>query len=362
MGIMDWAKSQFIDIIKWEPKAPDQLVWLFPRRDREVKNGAMLLVMPGEAAILIDRGHAADAFTEGQHKLETKNLPVLSTLMGWKYGFESPYKADVLFVSQAKSIGHKWGTRGKINFVDRQLGRPVSVGAFGTYDFRISVIDKFYKGIATSFWPECRTEDVAEQIRSIVSGKVSTVIAQCAKDGMGIFDMDANKDEFALRIKKGLQAELDEYGLEVTKLIVEDVSLPAGVEQAIERGMSVGVMGGMGEYERVQRADAMRDAANNPGGGAGLFVGMGVGAGLGQQIAQPPPLSTAAFFVAIGGQQQGPFQPPALQPYISAGQVTRETLVWRQGMAAWMPAAQVPDLAGLFAAAPPPLPPPLPPK
>ena len=150
---MGWFKGQFIDIIQWEDKNPDHLVWRFERHNAEIKSGAKLIVNPGEAAIFVNKGKPEHVFYEpGTYELSTSNYPFLSTILGLPYGLESPHKAYVYFVSQALFLGMKWGTKGKIDFNDADLG-PVSIGAYGTYDFCVKIFPVIsIKFSHLSFW------------------------------------------------------------------------------------------------------------------------------------------------------------------------------------------------------------------
>ncbi len=374
---MGWFKGQFIDIIQWEDKRRDHIVWRFERHNAEIKSGAKLIVNPGEAAIFVNKGKPEHVFYEpGTYELSTSNYPFLSTILGLPYGLESPHKAYVYFVSQALFMGMKWGTKGKIDFNDPDMG-PVSLGAYGTYDFSVKKAEHFFEKIVASL-PEFSTAAVSDQIRTIISSAVSTIIP---KSQVPLMQIEENKDEFQKMLLGPIQEELDLYGLQIEKFIIADISFPPEIEEALGelRKANVEVMkmkkmkDVVGTYQQIAAADAMKAAAKNPG-MAGGAMGMGAGFAMGNQMtnamspgmqppaaasAAPPPLPAAgSYFVAIDGKQHGPYTPQQIQQYVAGNRISKSSLVWKQGMAQWIAAEQVPELARLFApAGPPPLPP-----
>ncbi|MBN2445784.1 MAG: SPFH domain-containing protein [Phycisphaerae bacterium] len=367
MGIWDRLRGELIDIIEWLDPTSNTMVHRFERYNNEIKYGAKLVVREGQAAVFVNEGQIADVFKPGTYELETKNLPILSTLMGWKYGFESPFKAEVYFASTRRFTDLKWGTKNPVMLRDKEFG-PVRLRAFGTYVMRVNDPAAFIREIVGT---EGRftTEDITAQLRNMI---VSRFVDILGESGIPVLDLAANYDELGQFITQRIQDEFKVYGLELTKMLVENISLPPAVEAALDKRTSMGVIGNLQQYTQYQTAEAIREAAQNEGGGtAGAGMGMGMGFAMANQMgkamaggmqpqpgAAPPPLpQAAAFFVAINNQQSGPFDHNALQQYAASGQLTRETLVWKQGMPNWIPAGQVPDLQSLFASAPPPLPP-----
>jgi membrane protease subunit (stomatin/prohibitin family) len=179
-------------------------------------------------------------------------------------------------------------------------------------------------------------------------------------------DMSARYKEMGQFLTQEMKPDFDKLGVELNMLLVENISLPPEVEQALDKRSSMGVLGNLDQYAKFQAAEAIRDAAKNPG-AAGMVMGMGVGSALGGQVAgaaasqgggAPPsmPSGAVAFFVAINNQQMGPFDSAGLKAKVASGEVTRDSLVWKQGMTTWTPAKEVAELAALFASAPPPLP------
>jgi membrane protease subunit (stomatin/prohibitin family) len=369
MGLFDKLKGEFIGVIEWTDDSSNTLVHRFPRHNNEIKNGAELTVREGQAAVFIDEGQLADVFGPGMYQLETANLPILSTLKGWKHGFESPFKAEVYFVSTRQFTDQKWGTKNPITMRDPEFG-PVRIRAFGSYAIRVADPGKFLKEIVGTDG-HFTTEEVTDQIRNILVARFSDAMAS---SGIAVLDMAANYDELGAKLAERVQGDMEQYGIELRTLLVENISLPPSVEEALDKRTSMGVLGDMRQYTAYQTAEAIGDAANNPGSGGMMAGGMGAGLGfamanqIGQAMNQPPatPAPSAgpppipqgpSYFAAIDGKQAGPFDASALKGQIEAGSVTRETLVWSEGMAEWTAAGEVDAVAKLFASAPPPLPP-----
>ena len=369
MGLFDKIKGEFIDVIEWTDSSPNTLVYRFPRHNNEIKNGAELTVREGQTAVFIDEGQLADVFGPGMYTLETENLPILSTLKGWKHGFESPFKAEVYFVNMRQFTDQKWGTKNPVTMRDPEFG-PVRVRAFGTYAIRVSDPGKFLTEIVGTDG-HFTTEDVTDQVRNVLVARFSDAMAS---SGIPVLDMAANYDELADKLADRVSTDMDGYGIELRTLLVENISLPPAVEEALDKRTSMGVIGDLDKYTRFQTAEAIGDMANNPGGGGAAGAGMGAGMGfaMGNQMAQsmtpnpqapqsggaaPPPIPQGPkYFAAIDGQQAGPFDAAAIKAHIEDGSVTRETLVWSEGMAEWTAAGAVGAVAKLFPATPPPLP------
>lgn len=364
MGIWDRLKQELIDIVEFLDDSNNTLCFRFERFQNEIKHGAKLVVREGQTAVFINEGQIADVFPPGTYTLETRNLPILATLKGWKYGFESPFKAEVYFVSTRLFTDLKWGTMNPVMVRDPEFG-PVRLRAFGSYAMRVKDAGTFIKNVVGTD-NRFTTEELTNQIRNVIVSHFGDGLGQAK---IPMLDLAGNFRTLGGRIGEVMQPEFDKLGVELSTLLIENISLPPEVEQALDKRSSMSVIGDVNQYAKFQAADALRDAAKNPG-AAGMVVGMGVGqvfAGTMGQAAQgaagaaPPPL--AAFFVAINGQQQGPFDSGMLSNMAKGGQLTRETLVWKQGMAAWAKAGEVGELAPVFTQTPPPIPggpPPLP--
>jgi membrane protease subunit (stomatin/prohibitin family) len=365
MGLRDKLRGELVDVIEWLDPSRDTIVWRFARHHNEIKMGARLTVREGQAAVFVNEGQVADVFPPGMYTLETQNLPVLSTLRGWKHGFQSPFKAEVYFVSTRQFPDQKWGTQNPILMRDSEFGM-VRVRAYGGFAFRVVDPELLLKELVGTD-PQFRADEVGEHLRQQVVARVATALATA---GVPVLDLAAHQNDVAARLVEVISGDLAELGLEIARFVIENVSLPPEVEQALDKRTSMGVIGDLDSYTRYQTAEAVTMAAQNEGGAAGAGVGLGLGAGIGAQVAAsmasaavpaqpagqaatPPPLPVASWFVAVDGQQQGPFAEQDVRSRLASGELTVDSLVWRDGMDGWVRLAHVPELAP---ATPPPLP------
>jgi membrane protease subunit (stomatin/prohibitin family) len=364
MSLMDKLRGEFIDIIEWtQPSDSEALAYRFPRYGNEIKYGAKLTVREGQAAAFVNEGQLADVYGPGMYTLETQNMPILSTLKGWKYGFNSPFKAEVYFISTRRWTDQKWGTQNPIMLRDPEFG-PVRIRAFGTYAVQVADPALFLRQLVATD-PEFQTYEITGQLRNTIVARFTDAIGRAK---LAVLDLAGNYDRIAKVAMEGIGPDLAQMGLNLPAFYIENVSLPPEVEQALDTRTKMGVLGDMNQFTKYQAATAIPEAAANPGGmggvGAQLAAGLAVGgqmasalgAGIASQPAPPPLPATTTFYAAINGQQAGPFDLGALQAKIREGAVTRDSLVWKQGMANWVAAGSVPELTALFAAAPPPLP------
>jgi len=277
-------------------------------------------------------------------------MPILTNLMGWKYGFNSPFKAEVYFIAMRQWTDRKWGTQNPIMMRDSEFGM-VRLRAFGTYAFHVADPQVFLKQLVATD-PELETYEISNQFRDTIVSRFADVIGTAK---IPVLDLAGNYDRISKVALETIRPDLAMLGLALTLFYIENISLPPEVEKAIDTRTKMGVLGDMNQYARYQSATAIDDAAKNPGGAAGTGVGIGAGIALGQQMTAAPPLP-GTFFVAANNTQTGPFDMGTLAAKIGDGSLTRETLVWRQGMTEWAAAGGVPELQALFAATPPPLP------
>ncbi|MCP5496473.1 MAG: SPFH domain-containing protein [Leptospiraceae bacterium] len=374
MGIFDKIMGQFIDVIEFMDESQSTLVHRFDRQGNEIKNGAQLIVRESQVAIFVKEGKLSkddmkgDSFQSGRYELTTNNLPILSTLYAWKHGFNSPFKAEVYFVNTKTFTGNKWGTKNPIMLRDPEFG-VVRLRAFGTYAFRVSDPLKLVFDMAGTN-SHFDIENLEEQLRSLIVSEFTDALGEAK---IAALDLAANYKEFGDKIRSFLNEGegFKQYGLEITKFIIENISLPPEVEQAMDKRSQMNVLGNLDQYTKFQTANAMEQAAKNPGdsGGAmGAGLGMGVGIGMaqqmsnafnpqGQSVAPPPIPGSEPFYIAVGGKQLGPLSQDQLKSYVTQGQLTKDTLVWKQGMANWIKASEVSELSSIFGAVPPPLPP-----
>lgn len=374
MSIWNKLKNEFIDIIEWLDPTQDTMVYRFERYQNEIKNGAKLTVRETQMAVFINEGQIADVFGPGMYTLNTENLPILATLKGWKYGFNSPFKAEVYFVNTKNFTDNKWGTKSPVILNDDRFGM-LEVRAFGTYAIRITDPGKFIKEIVGTDG-EFTRDEVDAQLRSIVVTRFTDAVGESM---IPVESFAGNVNELSEIAQTALTPEFAEYGLELTKFLVESVTMPEEVKKEIFELSRLEKID-LHKLAQMKAAKAMEKAAENQG-AAGGAMGMGMGFMMSNQMGSlfqqpqqaqqaqaqpaqqapaaggPPPLPTAVqYFVAVNNQQAGPFDLATLQQMIARGEVGRDTLVWTQGMAQWAAASAVSDISGFFGSVPPPLP------
>jgi membrane protease subunit (stomatin/prohibitin family) len=331
MSIWNFVRGELIDIVEWVDDTPDTMVWRFPRPDNEIKNGAKLIVRESQVAAFINEGQLADLFLfPGTFTLATQNLPVLSTLRGWKYGFDSPFKAEVYFVSTKTFTGHKWGTKNPIMLRDPEFG-PVRLRAFGTFAVKVVQPATFLKEIVGTNG-RFSTGDIAAQLRDMVVARFADTLGESR---IPLLDLASNYDELGQFITSRIKDDFAAFGLEVVRLWVENISLPPEVEQALDKRTSMGIVGDLHKYAQFQSANAMEKAAENPGGAGASGIGMGMGFAMANQMGQ-----------MFGNAQQGQSQPQiqghgqGSPPQLPPGAGGPPALPQQQGAAEWYVAYQ----------------------
>lgn len=366
MGLLDKLFGEFIDVIEWTDDTQNTLVYRFERYGHEIKHGAMLTVRESQTAILVNEGRLADSFEPGLYRLETRNMPIMTTLESWPHGFASPFKAEVYFINRRRFTDLKWGTKNPVMLRDKEFG-PLRLRAFGTYTVRVSDPEVFLKEVVGT-GGHFRTGDIADQLRNLIVARFGDILGE---SGIPILDLASNYDELGQFITQRIQPEFAAYGLDVMQLLVENISLPPEVEAALDKRTSMGILGDLSRYTQFQAAEALTKAADQPGGGAD-GIGLGMGFAMAQHLAQalnpnpaatstpaptPPPLpDQTTYFVALDGVQQGPFGVSAVLEKIRSGQIQRDTLVWTPTLVNWTAAWHVPELQAAFSPLPPPLP------
>ncbi|MFI1917672.1 SPFH domain-containing protein [Nocardia sp. NPDC020380] len=388
MGLFDMIRGEFVDIIEWLDDTRTTLAWRFPRYDNEIKNGAELIVREGQQAVFVYRGQLADKYGPGHYTLTTENMPIMSTLQGWKHGFNSPFRSEVYFINTRAVTDMRWGTPQPVTVRDPDF-RMVQIRANGTANVRVTDIEVFLRQmIGTN--GEVDADVLSEMLRNNVALSFSDMVLA---SGLGAIDLQGRQVELSGKLQEFVGQRLAPFGVGVEQVTMT-ISLPEEIQQAMTRGVARGVEAGgfmnnvdLNRYQQMQAADAMLAAAQNPGGGMGAAMQAGMGVVLGGQMAgamqgsyaqpqqqapapqapQPvaPPLpGQQPFHFDNGGQAAGPYPVDQLRQFVASGQLTRDTNVWTEGMPGWAPASTVPALQTLFAA-PPPLPgtpPPLPPQ
>ena len=302
MGLMDFIKGELIEIIDWTDDSRDTLSYRWPDEDKEIKNGAQLIVRESQVAQFVYLGQFGDTFGPGKHTLTTDNIPVLATIKGWKYGFNTPFKADVYYVTTRLFTGNKWGTSNPVMMRDNDFG-IVRARAFGTYDFRITDPKLFLKEVAGSDH-HFRLDEFADTMRSRIVSLFSEALAQAK---IPVLDVATQYSELGGALLPLINpVTTAKYGIEFATFVVENVSLPPEVEAAIDKRSSMAAVGNLNDYVKFQMAQGM--GSGQGGGAGGMATEMAVGMAMAQQMMQqsgglgaqstppaaPPPLPSAA--------------------------------------------------------------------
>ena len=286
MGLMDFIKKQFIDILQWTEEGDGVLAWRFPMADNEIQMGASLTVRESQMALFVNEGKAADVFGPGMVKLSTQTIPVLTYLKNWDKLFESPFKSDVYFFSTRQQIDQRWGTQQPITIRDKDFG-AVRLRAFGNYAYRISDPKKFHTEISGTRGSYTVT-DLDGQLRGMMLQHISDAVAQ---SGIAFLDLAANQIEFAKQIREATAASFEAIGLTLEGVTVQNVSLPEELQKILDQKIGMGMVGpDMGKFMQYQTAQAMpelaKGASHGGGGVVGDAMGLGAGVALGQVMAQ----------------------------------------------------------------------------
>lgn len=295
MGILNYLKGQFLEIIQWTDDSRDTITFRYPDEDKEIKNGAQLIVRESQTVQFVYLGQFGDTFGPGKHSLVTDNIPILSTLKGWKYGFESPFKADIYYVNTRLFTGNKWGTSNPIMLRDPDFG-IVRVRAFGTFDFRVTDVPLFLKEVAGSDH-QFRLDEFADTMRSRIVSVFSEAIAQSK---IPVLDLATRYTELGDALLPVINPILSsKYGIEFPSFILENASVPPEVEAAIDKRSSMSAIGNLNDYVKFQMAEGMAKGQ----GGAGAPAEMAIGFAMAQEMMKntnlspqgaPPPLPGAA--------------------------------------------------------------------
>lgn len=295
MGVLDFITGQAIEIIEWTDDSRDTLSWRFPDEDKEIKNGAQLIVREGQLVQFVAAGQYADLFAPGKHTLKTENIPILSRILGWKYGFESPFKCDVYYLNTRLFTGNKWGTANPVMMRDPDFG-VVRLRAFGTYDFRIVDAQKFLREVAGTDHT-FRLDEFADTMRSRLVSVFTEALATAKVPALDVATRYGELGEALLPVVNPIMQ--GKYGLEITAFVLENVSVPPEVEQAIDKRSGMAAVGNLNDYVKFQMANGM---ATGDGAGAAPAQ-MAMGFAMAQQMMQgmqspaaatPPPLPAAA--------------------------------------------------------------------
>lgn len=373
MGLFDEIKKklshEFIDIVEWLDNTNDTIVHRFERYQNEIKNGAQLIVREGQTAVFINEGQLADVFGPGTYTLNTQNLPILATLKGWKYGFNSPFKAEVYFVNTRLFTDEKWGTKNPIMLNDDRFGL-VEIRAFGTYSFKINDPGKFVVDVVGTD-ANFTNYEVNEHLKSLIVTRFTDTVGE-ANIPLELYA--ANTSELSETCQEVMQPEFGRVGILLERFYIENVSMPEELKKEIFEYSRLDKLD-MAKLTQFKTAKAMEAAAKNEGGTAGAGMGMGMGFVLAQQMGQnmnlsqgqgaaqapqavPPPMPTQTLFhYAVNGQQMGPVPMERLRELFAARSINKDSLVWKPGLGQWTALKDVAELQSFLGGnTPPPLP------
>ncbi|MCK5442981.1 MAG: SPFH domain-containing protein [Maribacter sp.] len=371
--IKNKLSHEFIDIVEWLDNTNDTIVHRFERYQNEIKNEAKLIVREGQTAVFVNEGRLADVFTPGTYTLNTKNLPVLATLKGWKYGFNSPFKAEVYYVNTRLFTDEKWGTKNPFILSDERFGL-VEIRAFGTYSFKISDPGKFVVDVVGTDGNFTNYE-VNEHLKSLIVTRFTDTVGEA---NLPIELYAANTSELSETCQSVMQPEFGRIGIALEKFYIENVSMPEELKKEIFEYSRLDKLD-MTRLSQFKAAKAMEAAAKNEGGTAGAGMGMGMGFVLAQQMgnmmgqstpqqpfavqpqqtaAVPPPIPTQVLYhYAVNGQPAGPVTFDKLKELFASRTINKDSLIWKQGMVNWTDLKNVEELkAFLGGNTPPPLP------
>ncbi len=346
MGLWDKLFGEFIDVIEWIDDDGDTMVYRFERYGNEIKYGAKLIVRESQTAVFVNEGEIADVLGAGIYELETKNLPILSTLQHWDHGFQSPFKAEVYFCSLKRFVDLKWGTKNPLIIRDKEFG-AVRVRAFGTYGVRIKDPVKFIKEIVGTDG-HFTVDEISDQLRNMIVSRFSNIVA---KSNIPILDMAANYDLLSEYITKIIDKEFEEYGLELTKFLIENISLPPKVEEALDKRTSMGMIGDLSKYLNYQAAESLTNPSSSS---ASEAMAMGMGFAMANKMSEtmnketPPPIPKEIYYVAIDNEPVGPYTINKIKEMIKSNKIKEDTFIWKKGEKEWQEVALREEFKELF--------------
>lgn len=281
MGLFNFIKSQFIEVIEWTDDSNDLMVYRFADGTKEINMGAQLTVRESQVAVFVNEGQLADVFTPGRYELTTENMPILTVLKSWKYGFRSPFKSEVYFVNTRQFTDQKWGTANPVMMRDVDFG-VMRVRGFGIYSFRVADAAQFLREVFGT-QAEFTVEGINGQLRKTLVSLFSEVLGEAKIPAL---QLASQYSELSDLIAERAREAFTQLGLELVRLVVENISLPEEVEKAIDARSQMNVVGDLNSYTQFQTATAIGKSGDRPGGGGLDGAGLGVGLGLGAAVAQ----------------------------------------------------------------------------
>ncbi len=367
MALWDSIFGEFIDVIDWLDDSDNTMVYRFERHNNEIKYGAKLTVRETQAVVFVNEGEIADVLEAGLYELETKNIPILSSLQHWDHLFNSPFKAEVYFCNLKRFTDLKWGTKNPIMLRDEEFG-AVRLRAFGIYEIKIKDPKKFIKEIVGTDG-HFTVEEISNQLRNIIISRFTSIVASSK---IPVLDLAANYEQLSSYITEKIAKEFNDYGIELTKVIIENISLPQAVEEALDKRTSMGMIGDLSKYLEFQAADSMSNSAKGGGSGSSVAsdaVAMGIGFAMAEKLSKtmgekkedttqtPPPInSKKVYYYAEGKKPIGAFSIESIETYIKEKKITPDTLMWKIDMKDWQKAEDFSEIKPLFdISTPPPL-------
>ncbi len=308
MGLFNFFKGEFIEVVHWEDASQDTMVYKFPMVDKQqIKDGAQLIVRPSQVAIFVYEGQVADVYQPGKYTLNTETTPILTSLSNWKTRFENHFKTDVYFVNTKQFTNQRWGTTNPIMMRDADFGM-LRLRGYGIYSFRVDDPVVFLKEVfgSNKFYT---VDNINEHLKSLIVSSASDVIAEAKIPAM---DLSTQYDEIGQMAMGRINERFSVFGLTISDFAVENLSLPQSVEEAIDKRTQMGALGDLNQYMKFQSAEAIRDAAQNTGGGmAGMGAGLGAGMGIGQMMKDG---------MSQPSQSESPSQPTQPTPQTGSGE------------------------------------------
>ena len=302
MSLSGFLHKQFIRVIQWNEREDGVLAYRFPMQDMEIESGGQLTVRETQMAAFIDEGKIADVFGPGLHTLNTRNLPILTDLLNWTKDFESPFKSDVYFFSTRLQIDQKWGTATPVTIRDREFG-AVRLRAYGTYAYKVANPRLFFtkvSGTRAVYY----VADLEDQLRAMI---VERMAGAFADSNVPFLDMASNQSALAATIADAMKPGFAALGLEMSQFVVESVSLPDELQKVMDQRIGMGIVGDLGRLTQFEAAESLEEAAQNPGGTAGMGVGLGAGVAMAQtligqsrSVAAPAAQAATKFCTACG--------------------------------------------------------------
>ena len=275
---MGFIKNQLLKVIEWTDDTHDTIIYQFPIAPKqEIMMGSQLIVKPSQVALFVSSGKMADVFEPGRFKLDTGNMPVLTKLMSWKYGFNSPFVCDVYYVSTKQFINMKWGTSNPIMMRDQDFGM-VRFRAFGTFAFKVANPVVFFKEVAGTL-PSYKVSSLVDHLKSIIISGIGEAVAA---SNIPALDLSMQLSRLTSDTNRIILKRFTDMGIELASMAIENISLPEEVEKAMDKRTSMGALGDVNRYTAFQAADSMRDIAANAHKGQGMNMsGMGMMMGTG---------------------------------------------------------------------------------